>query len=249
MKKKIANLSSAVVLLFLFLICCSFGKKETPHILVFSKTSGWRHLSIDAGKTALIKLGNENGYIVDTTENADFFTEASLKKYSAVIFLNTTGDVLNDNQQAAFKNYIQSGGGFVGVHAATDTEHDWPWYGKLVGAYFLNHPKIQQATLNVLDTKHVSTRHLPKQWKHTDEWYNFKDISTDIKVLISIDEKSYEGGKNGYHPIAWYHEFDGGRAFYTELGHTDECYTDQLFLRHLLGGIKYAIGKHVKKKK
>lgn len=132
----------------------------------------------------------------------------------------------------------------MGVHAATDTEYEWPWYGKLVGAYFTNHPKVQKAIIKVTDKKHPSTKLLPDVWEHTDEWYNFKDINPDMKVLAWLDEKSYEGGTNGNeHPIAWYHEYDGGRAFYTGLGHTEESYSDPLFLKHLLGGIQYAIGK------
>ncbi|HMG07704.1 MAG TPA: ThuA domain-containing protein, partial [Mucilaginibacter sp.] len=181
----------------------------------------------------------------DSTTNAEKFTTANLKQYAAVIFLSTTGNVLNDAQQAAFEQYIKAGGGFVGVHAATDTEYDWPWYGNLVGAYFKSHPPKQQvATLNVVDRNFIATKHLPAEWKRLDEWYNFKWIADGLHILIKIDEKSYTGGENGdNHPMSWYHEFDGGRAFYTALGHTDESYADPLYLKHLLGGIQYAIGK------
>jgi uncharacterized protein len=163
-----------------------------------------------------------------------------------VVFLSTTGNVLDDQQQAAFEQYIRSGGGFVGVHAATDTEYDWPWYGRLVGAYFKSHPATQDASLDIVDSKHISTKHLPKRWTRKDEWYNFKWVSDSIHVLITIDETSYTGRRmdTTYHPMAWYHKYDGGRAFYTELGHTDESFTtDTLFLQHLLGGIKYAMKK------
>ena len=229
---------------FAFISFAINSDKVQPRILVFSKTAAFRHGSIPRGKQAIQTLGLENGFLVDTTENADFFTDESLKKYAAIIFLNTTGDVLNNDQQAAFERYIKKGGGYVGVHAATDTEYDWAWYGKLVGAYFENHPKVQQATLIVKDQHHISTRHLPAKWIRTDEWYNFKNLNKDVHVLITIDETSYTGGKNGdYHPMAWYHEYDGGRAFYTEFGHTDESYTEKDFLQHLLGGIQYAIGK------
>jgi len=181
---------------------------------------------------------------VDTTTNSAKFTVANLKQYAAVIFLSTTGDVLNDEQQTAFQQYIHSGHGFVGVHAATDTEYGWQWYGDLVGAYFKSHPKQQEATLHVVDRNFIATKHLPAEWKRFDEWYNFKYIAKGLHVLIIIDEKSYTGGENGdNHPMAWYHEYDGGRAFYTELGHTDESYSDPLYLQHLLGGIKYAMGK------
>lgn len=227
-------------------VSCKHTRPGKPKVLVFSKTAGYRHASIAAGKTALMKLGQENGFDVDTTEDAGYFTEASLKQYSAVIFLNTTGNVLNHYQEAAFERYIQAGGGFVGVHSATDTEYDWGWYGRLVGAYFLSHPAQQEATLVVTDSTHISTRHLPNPWIRKDEWYNFKKLNPDVHTLLTIDEKSYEGGKNGdHHPMAWYHEYDGGRAFYTALGHTDEAYEEENFLKHLLGGIQYAIGENL----
>ncbi|SFH25054.1 ThuA domain-containing protein [Pontibacter chinhatensis] len=217
---------------------------QQKRILVFSKTAGFRHESIPAGKAALLQLGQEYNVGVDTTENAAYFTADSLKKYAAVVFLNTTKDVLDETQQEAFKQYIQSGGGFAGVHAASDTEYDWPWYNQLVGAYFTSHPEVQKAAIDVLDKDHLSTSHLPDRWEHTDEWYNFKSMNPKVHVLANLDERSYKGGENGEnHPIAWYHEFDGGRAFYTALGHTKESYSDTLFLRHMWGGIRYAMGE------
>lgn len=217
-----------------------------PRILVFSKTAGFRHESIAAGKIAIIKLGKENGFLVDTTESENYFTEDSLKKYKAVVFLSTTGNILNAPQQIAFERYIQAGGGFTGVHAAADTEYDWEWYGKMVGGYFMSHPKTQQAIVNVTDRVNAASSHLLVKWKRTDEWYNYKNLNPNVKVLASLDETSYEGGKNGTnHPIAWYHQYDGGRAFYTGMGHTSESFADPLYLKHLLGGIKYAIGNNV----
>ncbi|PWK78893.1 hypothetical protein LX99_01346 [Mucilaginibacter oryzae] len=214
-------------------------------VLIFYKTAGFKHASIQVGIPAIIKMGQENNFDVDTTANAEKFTADNLKQYKAVIFLSTTGDVLNDTQQTAFEQYIKHGGGFVGVHSATDTEYGWPWYGKLVGAYFKSHPKQQQeAVLNVVDKNFIATKHLPETWKRLDEWYNYKWIGDDLHVLIKIDEKSYEGGENGEnHPMSWYHNFDGGRAFYTALGHTDASYSEPLYLEHLLGGIKYAMGR------
>lgn len=220
------------------------ANKKVPRVLVFTKTKGYHHASIPAGIAAVQKLGAENNFIVDTTTDASYFTRKQLKKYAAVIFLSTTGDVLNNEQQEAFQKYIHSGKGFVGVHAATDTEYDWPWYNQLVGAYFKSHPKQQEAVLNIIDPTDPSTKHLPAKWKRFDEWYNFKSIQNGLHVLMTIDEKSYTGGENGdVHPMAWYHEFDGGRAFYTELGHTDESYKDPLYLQHLLAGIQYAMAK------
>jgi len=225
----------------------SISVSAQTKVLVFSKTAGFRHGSIPVGKLAIMKLGQENGFAVDTTENATAFNDANLKQYNAVVFLSATGDVLDHVQQAAFERYIQSGGGYMGIHAATDCEYFWPWYGKLSGAYFKSHPKQQNAKLVVHDKSHVSTSHLPDTWERFDEWYNFKKVPDHVKVLISIDEKSYQGGENGdNHPMAWYHEFDGGRAFYTELGHTNESFADPLYLKHILGGIKYAIGNGAK---
>jgi hypothetical protein len=219
-------------------------KSSKPRILVFSKTSGFRHSSIAAGQAAIQKLGRENGFDVDTTESANYFTEDSLKRYAAVVFLNTTGDVLNP-EQASFEHYIQSGGGYAGIHAASDTEPNWDWYGRLVGGYFESHPKQQEAVLHVVNHTHPSTKRLQRVWKRKDEWYNFRNLNPEVKVLITIDEKSYEGGKNGvFHPMAWYHNYDGGRAWYTAMGHTESAYTAEDFLKHLLGGIQYVIGKN-----
>jgi len=240
-----------ITLLLLMLGCfLSAQAKPKPKLLVFSKTMGFRHDCIPVGKLAIIKLGEENGFAVDTTEDAGVFTPDNLKQYAAILFLSTTGNVLDDAQQAAMEGYIRSGGGFMGIHAATDTEYDWPWYNKLVGAWFTSHPKQQEATLLVVDRNNPATKHLPEKWIRKDEWYNFKDINPDTHVLIKIDESSYEGGKNGdNHPMCWYHDFDGGRAFYTEMGHTKESYADPLYLQHVLGGLQYTMGTgHTKKK-
>ena len=226
-----------------FFFSCSTQQSGKPRVLVFSKTTGFRHSSIPIGKSAIQKLGSENNFEVDTTEYAEYFNDDSLKKYSAIIFLNTTGDVLNNKQEIAMERFIQAGGGFAGIHSATDTEYDWGWYGKLVGGYFAGHPQIQPASLRIVDKSHISTQHLPDLWNRKDEWYNFKNFNKDVHVLLKIDESSYKGGTMGQdHPMAWYHDYDGGRAFYTELGHTEESYADSLYLKHILGGIQYAIG-------
>lgn len=217
-------------------------EQEQDRILVFSKTTGFRHESIIDGKLALIALGAENQFLVDTTEDASLFTEKNLKRYKAIVFLNTTKDVLTPVQQTDFKRFIEAGGGFVGIHAAADTEYEWPWYGKLVGAYFKSHPPgTAKATIKVIESFGDET--LPAEWTAVDEWYNYKSISPDIKVIYNLDESSYSGGENGTnHPIAWYHEFEGGRSFYTGLGHTKEAYHDDNFLKLVLSGIRYAIG-------
>ncbi|MEU8188645.1 ThuA domain-containing protein [Micromonospora carbonacea] len=215
-------------------------------VLVFSKTAAFRHDAIPAGIAAIQKLGTDNGFTVDTTEDGAAFNDANLAKYQAVIWLSTTGDVLTADQQAAFERYIQAGGGYAGVHAASDTEYDWPWYGKLVGAYFSNHPANQQATVKVEDHAHPSTATLPDKWSRFDEWYNFRtNPRANVHVLASLDEKSYTPGTGAMgadHPTAWCQDYDGGRAWYTGGGHTQQSYQEPEFLAHLLGGIRTAAG-------
>ncbi len=223
-----------------------FAQSPVYQVLVFSKTASFRHASIAAGKTALTKMATEKGFKVQFSEDANLFQEATLKQFNAVIFLSTTGDILNSAQQIAFERYIQGGGGYVGIHAATDTEYDWPWYGQLAGAYFLDHPNpdnVQKGKFHVVDKNHWATQGMPEAFEKTDEFYSFKNISPKINVVLKIDEASYRGGKNGAnHPMSWYQEFDGGRSFYTAMGHTDETYSEPLFLNHLYAGIRYAAG-------
>ncbi|MBF9252708.1 ThuA domain-containing protein [Pontibacter sp. 172403-2] len=236
----------AGILLLLVGLWAFSGSKEPPRILVFSKTAGFRHTSIEAGQAALMKMGQEQGFAVDTTEDATKFNEENLKRYQAVVFLSTTGDVLNAEQQNSFERYIQAGGGYLGIHAAADTEYGWPWYGKLAGAWFDNHPmpdNVQKGIFVVVDKKNPATKFLPKRWEREDEFYSYKNISPAIKVLLTIDEKTYRGGTNGdNHPMAWYQEYDGGRAFYTAGGHTDASFSEPLFLKHLWGGLQYVMG-------
>ncbi|HSI89873.1 MAG TPA: ThuA domain-containing protein [Adhaeribacter sp.] len=242
-----------VLLLCIAWACSSDPQKDLPQppaaqpertILVFYKTAGFYHASIPAGLAAIQELGKGNGFSVDTTNNAGKFTPAALDKYKAVVFLNTTGELLDASQQTSFQNYIRNGGGFVGIHAAADAEYGWPWYNLLLGAYFQDHPHIQVATIQVTDHQHPATAFLPATWVRTDEWYNFRDLSPAISVLATLDETTYTGGKHGvHHPIAWYQQFEGGRSFYTAGGHTIESYSEPLFLQHMLGGIKYAMGE------
>ncbi|SDK22954.1 cytochrome c [Catalinimonas alkaloidigena] len=227
--------------------CDNEPAAERPNqVLVFSKTAGFYHASIPQGIALVQALGQEHDFGVDTTTNAANFTEENLKNYAAVVFMNTTGDVLNAEQQADFERYIQAGGGFVGVHSATDTEYDWPWYGKLVGAYFNGHPNnpnVQDGMVDVVDKNFEGMGNFPDRWEHADEFYNFKNINPDIKPLLKMDESSYNGGTNGDdHPMAWYHEYDGGRAFYTNFGHTDETYAEPLYKEHFWGGLHWAMG-------
>lgn len=236
------------VSIFFLVLTLGFGIKLSamPNkklILVFSLTKGFRHDSIEDGIVALKKLGANHNFEIDATEDVGRFTDDNLKKYALVVFLNPTGtNLFNDEHKNAFKKYINNGGGFVGIHAATDCNYEWEWYGKMVGGYFASHPKIQKAKLDVVLPKHKIVKGLPNPWMHEDEWYNFKSFNKSVNVLIKVDEKSYQGGTmNNDHPVSWYHEYDGGRAFYTALGHGKACYADANFLRHLLSGIKWAM--------
>jgi type 1 glutamine amidotransferase len=216
-----------------------------PRILVFTKTVGFRHDSIPAAIAAIRELGAASGLVVDATEDSGAFTNANLGRYDAVVFLMTTGDVLETSQQRAFERFIRRGGGFAGVHSAADTEYGWAWYGGLVGARFKSHPQIQRASVRVV-ARHPSTADLPRTWIRTDEWYNFaRNPRPSVHVLATLDETTYSPGADAMgadHPIAWWHAYQGGRAWYTAGGHTAESYSDPLFRRHLLGGIRYAAG-------
>ena len=266
--------TACLLLVAFFFSGCKRWEKP-PRILIFSKTTGYRHQSIEAGKEALTKLCYENGVLADTTENAAFFNEENLQHYAAVVFLNTNGEVLDPRQEADFERYIQAGGGFMGVHAASATEYTWHWYGGLLGAYFKDHPAIQEVDLNVENCSDPSTRHLNCQpWHWKEELYNFRNYEPDLTVLLTVDETTYKGGsmpitdsgfrfsdslrsaspsaiqnpkskiQNLKHPLAWHHEYDGGRAFYTALGHIPEAYNDPAFQQHLLGGLLYAVGEN-----
>jgi cytochrome c len=238
-------------------------------ILVFSKTAAFRHSSIDEGITALKLLGSQNGIQVDAAEESTLFTDAVLAKYDVVVFLSTTGDVLNDEQQAAFERYIRSGHAYAGIHSATDTEYAWPWYGQLTGGYFRNHPNGlpgmqggRPATVVAEDGAHHSTRHLPGRWDRVDEWYNYQtnvnpnpggggnDYSprnSGIHVLLTLDESTYaeadgSDGVDDDHPISWCKRYDGGRMWYTGMGHTENSFLEPAFLQHILGGLEVASG-------
>ncbi|MFI7062252.1 ThuA domain-containing protein [Kribbella sp. NPDC050124] len=218
---------------------------ETFNALIFSKTAGFRHDSIPAGIQAITELAAANDFTVTATEDASMFNDTELAKYEVVIWLSTTGDVLNADQQAAFERYIRAGGGYAGIHAASDTEYDWPWYGELVGSYFDSHPPGTPAgTVKVEDHAHPSTAAAPTLWQRTDEWYNYRTNPRDkVHVLASLDESSYTGGNMGpEHPITWCQDYDGGRAWYTGMGHTIASYAEPAFRQLLLGGLKTAAG-------
>ena len=207
-------------------------------LLVFTRTTAYRHDSIPAGVEAVRTLGD---FEVDHTEDPQAL-ETPLDAYAAVVFLSTSGEVLTPAGRERLAAYVEAGGGFVGVHAAACTEYEWPYYGELLGARFDRHPDLQPGRAIVEDREHPATRHLPAVWDFVDEWYDFRTNPRGaVRVLARADESSYEGGGMGEdHPLVWCREQGAGRAFYTALGHASEVYEDPDFRAHLLGGIDWA---------
>ena len=219
---------------------------NTQTVLVLTATEGYVHKeAIPAGKELLIRLGKENGFNVLHASQSTALESVDFSSLDAMVFLCTTLDIFNSQQEALVKNYIQNGGGYVGIHAAADTEYDWPWYGQLVGAYFESHPEgTPRATLTTLETDTQFTNHLPASWSIDDEWYNYTFQNEALIPLLNLEESSYVGGTNGNtHPITWYHDFDGGRSFYTGLGHKRTTYEDPRFIQLLQKGLVYAMGQ------
>ena len=232
---------------------------EQFNVLVFSKTAGWHHTSVNEGITALKAMAENHHFTMEWQEDANLINSKNLARFDVILFLQTTGDILNDEQQKALEGFIQSGKGFVGVHSASDTEYDWPWYGKLVGRQFHIHPQIQTARLTVLDKKFPGLEYFPESSLWTEEWYEFgKELSPNLHYLLSVDETTYDPkadwgrvkgeGMGKFHPVAWYQDYDGGRSFYTALGHMGVSYQNKAFVEHLYGGIYWAAtGKGFKK--
>ena len=249
------------IILFLICSCISLQvfSQQQFKALLFTKTAGYHHESINEGVTAVKALAARHNFGVEWHEDAKKFNHKFLAQFDVIIFLNTTEDILNDEQQNAFKAFIQSGKGFVGIHSASDTEYDWQWYTKLVGRMFHIHPAQQTAMLEVTDSNFPGMEIFPKRFMWTDEWYEFKkeEYSKNLKVLLTIDENTYNpnaqwgekiGKGMGYHPISWYQDYDNGRSFYTALGHIPLIYSDPWFLHHIYGGIYWAAtGKGIKK--
>ncbi|GAA1271077.1 hypothetical protein GCM10009677_24950 [Sphaerisporangium rubeum] len=243
MRRLLSGVSAALALAASVLHAAPALAADAPYdVLVFSKTAGFRHDAIPAGIQAIQQLGAANSFTVTATEDAAAFTTGNLAQYEAVVFLNTTGDVLNAAQQTAFESYVRGGGGYVGVHAAADTEYDWSFYGQLVGAYFASHPAIQQAGSRTENRAHPATAHLPQTWTRTDELYNYRtNPRSTARVLATLTESTYSGGSMGSdHPITWCKTIDAGRSFYTGFGHTQASYGETAFRSQLLGGIRYA---------
>ncbi|MEM8706609.1 MAG: ThuA domain-containing protein [Actinomycetota bacterium] len=218
---------------------------EALSVLVFTETRGFRHGSIDEGEDLIADLATDHGWTVEYADDSGRFLDGDLAGFDTIVFLQTTGDFFDGAEEAAFEAYIRQGGGFVGVHAAADAEYDWDWYGGLLGGWFDGHPPTQNATIIVEDGTHPSTEHLGATWERAGEWFDFSpNPRGSVTVLLSLDESTYSGGgMGGDHPIAWYHEYDGGRAWYTGLGHAGSAFAEPEFIAHLRGGIEWAGGR------
>jgi type 1 glutamine amidotransferase len=255
----VARLSLALCLLVASFAACAKRAALSPtdaaaeipaggfRVLLFSRTTGFRHDSIPAAVAALTELGATGGYGAEATEDPGAFTAENLARFRVVVFLLTTGDPLDDAAQAQFEAWVARGGSWVGVHSAADTEYSWPFYGELLGgAYFKQHPAVQPATVHVEVTDHPATAGLPAAWMRTDEWYDFQaNPRASTTVLMTLDESTYMGGTMGAdHPIVWAHPIGdgGGRAIYTEMGHTIESWADPPFRQHVVGAIRWAAG-------
>jgi type 1 glutamine amidotransferase len=192
-------------------------------LLVYTRTTGYRHDSIPAGIAAMRGM---DGFEADATEEFP----ADLSRYAVVVFLSTSGTVLDDAGREALMSYMARGGSWFGVHGASTTEYDWDWFGGLVGARFDKHPPMCQATITVEDRSHPATAHLREGWKRTDEWYQFRsDPRPDVRVLLSLGDR----------PLAWCHSYGGGRSFYTSLGHPVEAFSEPMFVQHLRGALDW----------
>ena len=235
----------------LLLSIAAGARAEQFNALLFTKTAGYHHESINAGVDAVQDIARLHYFQVFWTADASVFKDEELAKYQVVIFLLTTGDVLDQAQQAALERFVRKGGGFVGVHSASDTEYEWPWYTKMVGHLFHRHPVVQTAFIDVKDRNFPGMERFPQRFLWTEEWYEFKPpLSDQLHYLLAVDDRSYRttpnqgpqrsAGVGDLHPMSWYQNYDGGRAFYTGLGHLPATYSDALFRHHLYGGIYWA---------
>lgn len=242
-KSTLSHITYLVILALLLNACKASSNDDLKRVLVFSKTEGYRHhAAIEAGKIALQKLAKEEGLFLDTTEDASRFNDDSLRKYKAVVLLNISGAVFNEEQRISFQRFVQAGGGVLAIHASADAERDWPWYGNLIGAYFDTHPPTQQVTFRRIDSTHPATEFMPDSISRTEEMYNFQMVNPAINLLVTADEKTYTGGVMGdNHPAVWYHDYDGGRSFYTSWGHEKKAWSEPLYLRQISTALQWVM--------
>jgi len=233
----------SVMLLLTIMTITGIAQDKKINVLVFSKTMGFRHNSISSGLKMLSDLAQERKWVLTSTEDANLFTPDFLKNFDVVVFLNPTMDVLNEQQQKDFEAFMNTGKGFVGIHAAADCEYDWAWYGQLNGAFFKTHPACQEGTVIFENTDHPSMAPFKGMttYRTIDEWYTFKENPrAKVHVLARLDETSLDEKtlkddkwKMGDHPLIWYQEMGQTRSFYTVFGHTPEAFVDPKVKEHI----------------
>lgn len=230
----------------------AYAEADKPRVLVFSHTTGWRHDSIEPALEAIAALAARDGYETVASEDPSVFSADGLAKFDAVLFLSSTTGMPKDGaaepmwllgeKREALQEFVHRGGAVIGVHAAADSHYGWPWYGRMIGGYFRRHPAgTPEGALRVAEPCHPATIALPAEFRRADEWYFFSDLNPDTTALVTLDPGSIGDPESGPVPVAWFHEFDGARVFYTAMGHTKESYAEPLFLRHLAGGIRWAL--------
>lgn len=225
-------------------------------VLVYTKNGkGYVHDNIPNAVRSIQRMGQENGFRVDTSARPEVFTEANLRQYSALIFTSTNNDVFdNDGQRLAFRRYIESGGGFVGIHSVVGTERNWTWFKRMMGGTFLWHPKHQLFRLRVLATQHPSMKGVPTVWERADECYFLKELSPGPTVVLASELgslnpaeaekiKASAGTYTNLYPSAWYYDYDGGHTWCTMLGHAKTDYDEPMFVNHIFQGIRYVVSQ------
>lgn len=249
-----------LILTGLFALSSLYGiRPAQKRILVYTKNgTGYVHTNIKASIEALKKIGAENNLIVDVSDDPGVMTPENLAKYRCLVFSNTNNETFDtEEQRKAFVDYIHKGGAFVGIHSACGSERSWPWFWAMLGGKFKRHPAYQPFDIKIIDKNHPSTEMLPDIWKWKDECYYLDNLNPDIRILMVADLKTINDPQKGeypgqvfgdYFPLAWYHEFEGGRVFYTAIGHDIAHYSDPLYIKHLTGGILWALGDKTKDK-
>jgi type 1 glutamine amidotransferase len=224
---------------------------EPPRVLLFSHSTGYRHASIEPGVAAIRGLGAREKIAIVPSEDPNVFSTEGLRGFDAIILLSTSTDPkkpesewFQGKRREALQAFVRRGGGIVGIHAASDSHYHWPWYVRMIGGQFVRHPEgTPEGRLRVVDRKHPATRGVDATMRRTDEWYYFDDYNPETRVLVTLDPASIGEKDANPNPVSWAHEYEGGRVFYTAMGHTAESYSDRNFLTHLASGLRWAMGK------
>jgi uncharacterized protein len=232
------------------LATCAGAPEPAPHhVLIFSHSTGYRHASIEPGIAAITALGERAGYVMSASEDPDIFSDAGLAPFDAIVLLSIStrhsdpsSEFFTGTRREAFENFVHRGGGVVGIHAASDSHYNWPWYGQMIGGWFDHHPPgTPEGQIRVVDADHPATRGMPATATRTDEWYYIRDLDPNVRLLVTYDPASIGQPEPGPNPLSWAHEFEGGRVFYTAMGHTSESYAEPLFLNHIAGGLAWVL--------